>query len=85
MIIVFKNAKLSLTCETEENCLKCQFTVMILCLTMRPRDSSQKNKSQSKTVRLGTSVIFDWSKCNSSKQVIAISKTFFVGPIKKTF
>ena len=38
----------------EENCLRFQFTVRILYLTVRPWDLSQK-QNQGKTVRLGRS------------------------------
>ena len=37
----------------EENCLRYQFTVRNLCLTMWPWNASQNLESQGKTVRLG--------------------------------
>ena len=49
---VFENVKYLSTSAKEENCLRCQFTLRMLCLTVWPWDSIQNRESPVKTVSL---------------------------------
>ena len=52
LFLFSKTQNNSSTGAKKKNCLRCQFTVMILCLTVRPWDWSQNHESHDKSARL---------------------------------
>ena len=56
LFLFLKTWKYPSASTKEQNCVTYQFTVGILCLTMRPWDSSQKRESHGKTVEHGRSI-----------------------------